>query len=1187
MVDPSPSIEETLAGDSTLEGDSRPEPSRSPAPQRGTAIGRYLVLERIGRGGMGVVYAAYDPQLDRKVALKVLVPRHREDAEEAAQQRLVREAKAMARVSHPNVVAVHDVGLHEGQVFVAMEFVDGVTLGRWLEAEPRPPRQVLEVFAQAGRGLAAAHAKGLTHRDFKPDNVMVGHDGSEASVRAQVLDFGLVRESGVDEPVDTDTEGLEFDPSSLGPNDQTLTRLGQLMGTPAFMAPEQFHAGEVDTRTDQFSFCVALWSALYGQDPFGGDDLASRAGRVLAGERGEPPSSAGVSPKIRRALERGLQVERDERWPSMDALLEELLRDGSRWRRQAMIGAALLVGLGLPVVIQQVMHARAVQACQRTGVEIDESWNDEVRERARKSALATEAANATEHYERVESEIDEEVERWRQARIDACMASEVDERWDETRAAVALDCLQERRESFDVFMESLFGANREVLYNAPTAFANRPPPERCVDERYLAQQPAPLLDPERRAEYSALAPLFFRLHRDIETSALDDALEQLEILRPRVEALEHGPAKLRLLRLEVDLHQHARRFEQATELMRQAFAMALELGALEHAGDLAMAMAARSLSEGSLEDALWETQMAKALYRRIGEPEDGLRMYPVLHLEGWIHQRGEDFDGAAERVEQALAIGEAHLGADNPQLARQLCLLASIEVHRNEMAEAERLALRCVELREHTQGSGHPDVATALQVLGDVRVQAGRRDDAIEPLERALAISENAHTSGGYAVATASGNLGMALNDAGRYAEAKTFVERSVAIMETSGGDAYSLGLMLVNLGNARQGLQEHETACEAYLRALRLMEANPEAGQLGRAVVLNNLATSELALERFDDALTHQRTALELFEALYGSEHPQVVHALGNLASIQQRLGQQELALELFGRVIEVGERVLGPEHPDLSFPLVGSVDTLLALDRGPEALVNAERALSIRRSAPTPEQELAIARWYLARALRANDQDPARTQALAQEALTWFESQGHDQATDIRAFLAEEHDDEGDEDDDLETLDVDFNFDPFQADLDGDGRQEFIEWTCDETKVTLEIGKATFEAPLGFADLIGCGVAVVELAPGSPDVVLWLSADEHEEAGPDRNFVLRYRRGTLQKLWVKELDLDFYTDGSWRTETEECVEAERVYRTTTTIWRLVDGRVTHEDASEDTPLDPGEDCDYDPSEP
>ena len=174
-------------------------------------------------------------------------------------------------------------------------------------------------------------------------------------------------------------------------------------------------------------------------------------------------------------------------------------------------------------------------------------------------------------------------------------------------------------------------------------------------------------------------------------------------------------------------------------------------------------------------------------------------------------------------------------------------------------------------------------------------------------------------------------------------------------------------------------------------------------------------------------------------------------------------------------------------------------------------------------------------------------------------------------------------------DDDDGPEPLELDYHFDPFQADLDGDGRPELIEWTCDETKVTLVIGKATFKAPLGFADLIGCSVCIVDLDPGRPGVQLWLSADEHEEAGDDRNFVLRYRRRKLQKLWVEDTGMyfDFYPDGSWRTEVTECDEAERLSRTTTTVWRLVDGKVTREETSEATPLDPGDDCGYDPSEP
>jgi serine/threonine protein kinase len=279
-------------------------------PEKGTVIGRYVVLARLGAGAMGVVLAAYDPELDRKVALKLLRPRGGDAG--AARARLQREAQALAKLNHSNVVAVHDVGVHAGHVFVAMEFVDGQTLGAWTQSAPRSWRDVVGVFEAAGRGLAAAHASGLVHRDFKPDNVMIGKDG-----RVRVMDFGLARA----------TEGA-VEPARAGdlPADKSdilatpLTQTGAMMGTPAYMAPEQFGGLEVTTRSDQFGFCVALFEALYGERPFGGETLGALAFNATEGNVRDVGRTRDVPMWLRRVVLRGLSPRPEDRFPDMPRL---------------------------------------------------------------------------------------------------------------------------------------------------------------------------------------------------------------------------------------------------------------------------------------------------------------------------------------------------------------------------------------------------------------------------------------------------------------------------------------------------------------------------------------------------------------------------------------------------------------------------------------------------------------------------------------------------------------------------------------------------------------------------------------------------------------------------------------------------------------------------------------------------
>ncbi|HYU15683.1 MAG TPA: protein kinase, partial [Candidatus Acidoferrum sp.] len=252
----------------------------------GAAVGRYLVQGRLGVGGMGVVYAALDPELGRKVALKLL----RSDAVSAAdlstvRERLLREAQAMARLAHPNVVAVFDVGGVGDQIFVAMELVEGETLARWLRAAPRPISEVVEAFVQAGQGLAAAHAAGLVHRDFKPENVLVGLDG-----RVRVGDFGLARSTlAPSAPEEAIEPGAERETHRLATASAPLTRSAALAGTPFYMAPEQFRGESIDARTDQFSFCVALHAAISGVHPFVEGGVETLAEAVTRGQMREPP----------------------------------------------------------------------------------------------------------------------------------------------------------------------------------------------------------------------------------------------------------------------------------------------------------------------------------------------------------------------------------------------------------------------------------------------------------------------------------------------------------------------------------------------------------------------------------------------------------------------------------------------------------------------------------------------------------------------------------------------------------------------------------------------------------------------------------------------------------------------------------------------------------------------------------
>ncbi len=378
-------------------------------PKRGEAVERYLIIDPLGVGGMGVVFSAYDSVLDRKVALKFLhVDRHLADPEKS-RQRQRREAQALARVSHPNVVAVHDVGIWKGQVFLAMEFVDGQDLATALASSPRDLSKIVHWFRDAGNGLAAVHAAGLTHCDFKATNVLV-----DVQSRVRVTDLGLARaESATQSPHHQATE-----------LNGSLTQTGALRGTPAYMAPEQHRGEPVDARTDQFSYCVALYEALYGELPFGVLALPELARAVLAGRLRPPPEGSDVPPWLRSALVRGLEVDPADRFASMvdlvGALDEGQRRRRTQWRwatGAALCAAALATGLYF--ISPQQLYCRGVET------QLETEWNAGVRGELRQTFIERSPAFGARAWDSVEAVLNRYARTWLEVRTEACLATRV------------------------------------------------------------------------------------------------------------------------------------------------------------------------------------------------------------------------------------------------------------------------------------------------------------------------------------------------------------------------------------------------------------------------------------------------------------------------------------------------------------------------------------------------------------------------------------------------------------------------------------------------------------------------------------------------------------------------------------------------------------------------------------------
>jgi len=421
-------------------------PAASAAPiealKKGDTLGRYLVLEPLGAGAMGVVYAAYDPELDRKIAVKVLRPHEGKGNHARRQERLVREAKAMAKLSHPNVGAIYDVGVYGDQVFLAMEFLGGGTLRDWMIAKKRPWREIVRMFVEVGKGLACAHAEGLIHRDFKPDNVLLDKNGVP-----KVVDFGLVRLTN--DALDRSTSGSmevtathEEEEATL-PVAQTalaaLTRTGALTGTPAYMASEQFLGKALDARSDQFAFCVALYEAVYGERPFAGDTVLAIADAVTSQRIDAAPKNSDVPNWIRHCLLRGLRVNPSERYPTVNALLAALSTNPvARIRRGAAYGVAALLAIAATIGFQRRTEQRRLDFEQRITARVSAGEKTFADAKATKTRALDYRARAFEAFDRGRREDGERL--WSDARAaTASMDASLEDAEQVLRSALELD----------------------------------------------------------------------------------------------------------------------------------------------------------------------------------------------------------------------------------------------------------------------------------------------------------------------------------------------------------------------------------------------------------------------------------------------------------------------------------------------------------------------------------------------------------------------------------------------------------------------------------------------------------------------------------------------------------------------------------------------------------------------------
>lgn len=905
-------------------------------PGRPVRIGRYVLKRQLGRGGQGVVYVADDPKLDREVALKLLAT---ESPDPREQERILREAQAMARLSHPNVVAVFEVGEHESKLFIAMEYVQGVTLAAWRGEERRTWQDILSKYLQAGRGLAAAHAVGLVHRDFKPGNALVGIDG-----RVRVLDFGLAIRRG--EQVGTPpTE----DPVSPASDAQArLTATGLTMGTPAYMSPEQIFGAPVDHRSDQFSLCVALWEALYGVRPFVGLSLAELRDRIKDGTM-NAPNEAGVPTRLRAVLKRGLHAEPDARWPDVATMLAELehvLSGGRHRSRAAGIVAGLAAGAGVFGLVvgewQEQVRARALAGCEHAAaLETARLWDDDRRARVRASLLGTGASHAKSTSDHVLGHLDAYADAWHAAHADACVAREVHASSMGDGSQRSAWCLEDRAMALSSLVEQLEHADDEVVARAVNAAASLARIAPCRDASELRRMPAPPEPAARQAVRDVRAQLY-RARAMAATARYDDGLELARAARTSAASLERAS------------------LVAASSLV---------------IGELLEDMGAYADAEAELADAYFTASHAHDLETAIGAAND------LTHLVGVRLARHDDAMTWSRLG--AVGLDELELPPDDRRRAAHASHLGLLHLVKGEHDTARQLLQRAVDLEEGALGPDHPRVAALLQNLAIAVSEDGDYDQAAALYGRAVTVGERALGPDHPQVGVYLGNLASVHLRTGDFAEAGRLSERALALQEAALDPWHpQLAIALANVGGAAMASGDLERAQALLGRAVAILERTlgPEHPDLGR--MLGALANAKVYAADLEGAQVLQERSLAIVERALGPEHPDVAATLVDLAVVHFRMGDHERARLEAARAVAIVEAAHGPDHVSLGAMLALLASTYAARGDDAEALRLRRRAVDIFDAHEGVQHEEASTRLALAEALMAaeSEPDPAR---------------------------------------------------------------------------------------------------------------------------------------------------------------------------------------------------------------
>lgn len=833
----------------------------------GEKVGRYVLLDELGVGGMGVVFSAYDPELDRKVALKLL----RTAGNDEARARLFREAQTLARLAHPNVVGVHDVGVQGNEVFVAMEFVPGVTLRALFKDEKAWERR-LEALVGAGRGLAAAHEVGIVHRDFKPDNVLVAKSGL-----SRVLDFGLAR-AFLETPKDA-ARALDR-PVSVATSSSSAIHsiLGSVSGTPGYMAPEQYRGRETDARTDQFAFGICLYEALYGARPFSGGTLGELATSTEAGVT-EPPSGVKGPPRwLWPHVRRALSPLPADRFPSMEALLEAITPRPPRRAAPLVAAGAVALALGLVAVVLGKAQFDARSVCDAAGVKAP--WE---RERLSTRFQTSTLPYAADAWRSTSRALDSYADALALQGQLACRAARIEHRDSDALYDARRLCLARRRAAFTALVEVLSSGGETVIAKAPEAAGKLPLVSDCADEaKVLSAVPEPT--PSQAPAVSSLRAALSRAQALESTALYAEGVTLLREQLPLAESAGHRPTLAALLVALGSLERQAGEGKAAETTLKRAMQEALAsndresialacLHLAQTIGDTLgrplEAMPYTAWAQGAL-DALPGSELLQSLkdlvtgnlYVTAGdatEAEKSLRRSYELrkkklgerHLDTGIalasigialfHQ--SKYDESIEASTTALGIYLEVLGPNHPRVASihgNLAIVIGTKGDLKGELAHQQLALA---INEKALGPEHPAVALTLANLAAVLSPLGRYEDALTANERATAIRKKTLGEAHYLVGQSLSASAAFLRQLDRYPEALEKSQQSIVVLRKTEADPSYLASALTGQGSLLRSMKRPSEAVPLLEEAVKILET------MGEDVEETDLAVSRMHL--------------------------------------------------------------------------------------------------------------------------------------------------------------------------------------------------------------------------------------------------------------------------------------------------------------------------------------------------